>query len=229
MSTEFLYSCSISDVYNPNIYNTLATDAFLLAYWWSTWNSTHKTRNLIFLQNPSNIKYSPQRLLVGSRCCSASIYYHKLLCFLPCLSTNLQVICLPFVLVLLQVTAKFHTCHWSSLSLTVCYFIKTFAISFSLPHYSNLLSCSPAVSSSVQFLQGFVAIIIIFLQCALCTLKGCFDRSSLVICLKADFSFFLQHCAYAPLLLQLPGIQHVLQGQFVCSFWFFIPRRADRM
>lgn len=111
----------------------------------------------------------------------------------------------------------------------VCYF-KTFAISFSLPHYSNpLLSCSPAASSSVQFLQGFVAIIIIFSQCALCTLEGCFDRSSLVICLKADFSFSLQHCAYVPPLLQLPGIQHVLPGQFVCSFWLFLSRRADGM
>lgn len=72
-----------------------------------------------------------------------------------------------------------------------------------------LSSCPPAGSLSVQSPQGFVAIIIIFSQHALCPLEGWFDRSSLVICLKADFSSSLQHCAYAPPPLQVFNVELV--------------------
>lgn len=130
---------------------------------------------------------------------------------------NLQpceiVICLLFVLVSFQTRANtyiFYTRHLSDLSFFACYSMKTFVISFCLPHYTNPGFCPPAASFSVQSPQGFVAIIIIFSQHALCPLEGWFDRSSLVICLKADFSSSLQHCAYVPPPLQVFNVELVL-------------------
>lgn len=94
--------------------------------------------------------------------------------------------------------------------------MKTFVISFSLLRYTNpLVFCPPAASSSVQSPQGFVAIIIIFSQHALCPLEGWFDRSSLVICLKAGFSSSLQHRHYAPPPLQVLSVELVLPRQYV--------------
>lgn len=141
------------------------------------------------------------------------------------------VICLLFVLVPLQVRAKFYTCYQSDLSsFCLCYFMKTFVISFSLPHYTNpLFSCPPAASSSVQSLQGFVAIIIVFSEHALCPLEGWFHRSSLVICLKADFSSSLQHRAYVPPPLQVLSMELVLPRQCLCSSWSFHLRRVIGM
>ena len=152
--------------------------------------------------------------------CSAFCHAHSQACE--------TVICLLFVLVPLQARAKFYTCHWSDLSFFVSVILWRHLSFLSLCLTIQILfSCPPAASSAVQSPQGFVAIIIIFSQHALCPLEGWFDRSSLVICLKADFSSSLQHRAYAPPPLQLLSMELILPGQCVCSSWPFLPRKVE--
>ena len=191
-----------------------------------TWNSVCKSGNLIFLQKSSNILYSPQRLLVRCSCCYSN------LCLLPqtapLVHQTVKQLFVFFVSVPLQARAKFYTWHRSDLSFCLCYFMKRFVISFSLPHYTNpLSSCPPAAPSSVQSPQGFVAIIIIFSQHAPRPLEGWFDRSSPVICLKADFSSSLQHHACVPPPPQVLSVELVLPGQCVCSLWPFLLGRVE--
>lgn len=170
---------------------------------------------------------------MGSRCCYSNLYllpqtaplsamlihkpvkqYLSSFCISPSPSQN-QILYLP---------------PSRSVLFCLCYFMKTFVISFSLPHCTNpLFSCPPAASSSVQSPQGFVAIIIVSSQHALCPLEGWFDRSSLVICLKADFSSSLQHCAYAPPPLEVLSVELVLPGKCVCSSWPFLLKRVTGM
>lgn len=107
---------------------------------------------------------------MGSRCCSASLYYHKLLCFLPCLSTSLQVICLPFILFLLQVTAKFHTCHWSNL------------LSVILRHLPFLSLC---LTIQILCFLALLQLLPLFSFCKVLLLLSSFSLSVLSVLLKA--------------------------------------------
>lgn len=201
-------------LYSPNIYNTLLTDAFLLTYWWATTWKHMQIKDYDFLKAPSNILYSPWRLLAGSRCCYSN-FLSVTTNFSPFCHAHLQpcgtVICLLFVLVYFQARAKFYTCNLSDLSLFVSVILwKHLSFLSVCLTIQILFSCPPAASFSVQSPQAFVAIIIILSQHALCPLEGWFDRSSLVICLKADFSSSLQHCAYEPPPLQVFNVELVL-------------------
>lgn len=129
------------------------------------------------------------------------------------------VICFLFVLVSFQTRAKSYTCHVSGLSFLVSVTLWRHLSFLSVCLAIQILfSCPPAGSLSVQSPQGFVAIIIIFSQHALCPLEGWFDRSSLVICLKADFSSCLQHRASAPPPLQVFNVELVPPELLLVAF-----------